>query len=73
MRYAVFRFAQNDVAPCGRIDAMFSIKCGEDTHHQAQPIINAKHLITHNLPKAIITEKTSPYSDEVFSVSNIKF
>jgi hypothetical protein len=45
MRYAVFRFAQNDVAPCGRIDAMFSIKCGEATHHQAQPIITMQSIL----------------------------
>ena len=32
-RYDVFRFAQNDVAPFGRNDAMFAIKCGEATHH----------------------------------------
>ena len=32
-RYDVFRCAQNDVAPVGRNDAMFAIKCGEATHH----------------------------------------
>ena len=32
-RYDVFRFAQNDIAPIGRNDAMFAIKCGEATHH----------------------------------------
>ena len=32
-RYDVFRFAQNDVAPVGRNDAMFAPKCGEATHH----------------------------------------
>ena len=36
-RYDVFRFAQNDVAPVGRNDAMFALKCGEATHHQAKP------------------------------------
>ena len=36
-RYDVFRFAQNDVAPVGRNDAMFAIKCGEATHHEAKP------------------------------------
>ena len=34
-RYDVFRFAQNDVAPVGRNDAIFASKCGEATHHQA--------------------------------------
>ncbi len=32
-RNDVFRYAQNDVAPDGRNDAMFAIKCGEATHH----------------------------------------
>jgi len=32
-RYDVFCFAQNDVAPVGRNDAMFAPKCGEATHH----------------------------------------
>ena len=32
-RYDVFRFAQNDVAPDDRNDAMFAPKCGEATHH----------------------------------------
>ena len=41
-RYDVFRFAQNDVAPVGRNDAMFAPKCGEATHHQAKPSSLAK-------------------------------
>jgi hypothetical protein len=34
-RYDVLRFAQNDVAPADRSDAMFAPKCGEAMHHQA--------------------------------------
>ena len=42
-------------------DCPFYLQLGKANHN------DARHLITHNLPKAIITEKTSPYSDEVFS------
>ena len=42
-------------------DRPFYFQLGEANHN------DAKHLITHNLPQAIITEKTSPVSDEVFS------
>ena len=42
-RYDVFRFAQNDVAPVGRNDAMFAIMCRQahiirrSRHHWARP------------------------------------
>ena len=42
-------------------DCPFYLQLGKAKHN------DAKHLITHNLPKAIITEKTSSRSDEVFS------
>ena len=44
-RYDVFRFAQNDVAPVGRNDAMFAIMCRQahiirrSRHHRATPCI----------------------------------
>ena len=54
-RHDVFRFAQNDVAPDGRNDAMFAIKCGEATHHS-----RSEHhwRSQHHLPKANIIQKS---------------
>ena len=44
-RYDVFRFAQNDVAPVGRNDAMFAPKCGEALHHLPKANIIQKRCV----------------------------
>ncbi len=53
-RYDVFRFAQNDVAPVGRNDAMFAPMC-----RQAHIIRRSRHhwQSQHHLPKANIIQK----------------
>ena len=53
-RYDVFRFAQNDVAPVGRNDAMFATMC-----RQAHIIRRSRHhwRSQHHLPMANIIEK----------------
>ena len=54
-RYDVFRFAQNDVAPVGRNDAMFAPMC-----RQAHIIRRSRHhwRSQHHLPKANIIQKS---------------
>ena len=54
-RYDVFRFAQNDVAPVGRNDAMFAQCAVRHTSLGVAVIIGASQ---HHLPKANIIQKT---------------
>ena len=54
-RYDVFRFAQNDVAPVGRNDAMFAIMCRKAHIIRAANIIRQSR---HHLPQANIIQKT---------------
>ena len=54
-RYDVFRFAQNDVAPDGRNDAMFAPMCPQ-AHIISVSVIIGFSL--HHLPKANIIQKT---------------
>ena len=53
-RYDVFRFAQNDVAPVGRNDAMFAAMCRQAHIIRAANIIRRSR---HHLPQANIIQK----------------
>ena len=53
-RYDVFRFAQNDVAPFGRNDAMFASMCRQAHIIREANIIRRSR---HHLPKANIIQK----------------
>jgi len=44
-RYDIFRFAQNDVAPVGRNDAMFAIMCRQAHIIRAANIIGVANII----------------------------
>ena len=62
-RYDVFRFAQNDVAPSGRNDAMFATMCRQAHIIRVANIIGASQ---HHLPKANIIEKSRLLSQTAF-------
>ena len=58
-QYDVFHFAQNDVAPVGRNDAMFAPMCRQAHIIRVANIIRRSR---HHLPQANIIQKNAPLS-----------